>query len=852
MPQKLDLEPVEDTSLDLEPVEETTIAPELDIAPISTEEPTPEKGWLSKAYDSISKVGSAITEPVTEIPSEFARSIAQYIDEPSDVDPSYLSGVKARAKGFARGAVEGAGELVSSLTSPVNLALTALGLGELGAAKKGLTGIASAMRAGTRLASLPVVAHGAYQTARPNATLGERATGLVEVAGGLAGVRKRPITKPKLDLEPIEGPKFTQSLKQTGGKTLGEMKAEADLAKLPETPEFLSKLKFEDKVPSAKLKFEDKLGMPILPRELQGAKPRFNIGQNSYEPQFESDLDKALFIIAQKQKSLRDSSYLKFVMDHTGLEEQEARQLGNQIRQGIKSQLSGQEPGKVKISNIYKKPESITPEAKITIPKLNLEEIQIKATETPKISIKPRYKLDRETGGFIPIDETGKQIGPAQFEGKELRPELAKASKFAKATEKEPGKVQQYYDLARGTMSVDPPFMTSAAFRQAAPLVGTKHWFRSWASAAKSFGSEATHDAIQNSIKEKPLFKSTPGRVGGFETPSYADQVGLKLSDLGKYSQREEALRGQLAERIPVYGKYIRSSNRAYTSFLNNLRADTFETLVNDATKDGLNPQSNLVLGREIAEFVNTATSIGKLGVEIGISKKLSKEFNLERNARLLSNTFFSPRKISSEIRMLNPSTYIMANPFVRKQYLSALVRRIGTWWTIAGLAQMAGASVSKDPTNADFGKIKIGNTRIDPPGGLQQYLVLGSRIAKGGTTSSTSGKFTPFGEGFKPETELSTLAQFGVNRLHPTAKFATDLFNTTNRTPFHLADRIAQSALPMYTQDLVEVLKENPELAPLILGLSGAGLGTQTYEKGSFGKPTFIPEEYDLNIGGR
>lgn len=426
-----------------------------------------------------------------------------------------------------------------------------------------------------------------------------------------------------------------------------------------------------------------------------------------------------------------------------------------------------------------------------------------------------------------------------------------------------PGMAQKLYDLPRGLMSVDPPFMTSAAFRQASPFVGTKPWFSAWKTAAQSYGSKEAAEKINAAIFERPLFKTTIN-ADGEAISSYADKVGLRIGDLAEYAKRDEAIRGELAEKIPLYGKHVAGNNRAFNAFLNTVSADTFENLINDAAKlnragksGGLfggkpvpNPMENLEFGQQIADFVNTALKRGKLGIEMG-----SHEANLEEHARLLSNTFFSPRSISSEIRMLNPSTYATADPFVRKQYLTALVRRVGTWWTMAGLSTIGGATVSTDPTSADFGKIKIGNTRIDPPGGLQQFLVLGTRelpraLGGGGITSTISGQFNPFGTGYKPETRFSTLQQFGINRLHPTAKAAADLLSATQKQPFHVADKSIQLVAPMFADDLMDVARENPELAPLILGLSGSGMGTQSYERGSFGKPTYWPEEYDWNIG--
>ena len=414
----------------------------------------------------------------------------------------------------------------------------------------------------------------------------------------------------------------------------------------------------------------------------------------------------------------------------------------------------------------------------------------------------------------------------------------------------QPSILQKWYDLRRGMMSVDPPFITSAAFRQASSFVGTKRWFKAWGEAVKAYGDKAVADELSNKIMQRRLFRPATDIKTGKLIPSYAERSGLRIGELSKYSARDEAIRGQLAEKVPLYGRHVAGSNRAFNAFLNSVSADTFESMINDAAKLGLDPRRNIHVGKEIAGFVNTTLKRGQLGAEFG-----KHSLNLERHSKLLSNLLFSPRSVSSEIRMLNPSTYINASPLVRKAYTEALVRRVGTWWTMAGLAQLGGASVSKDPTNPDFGKIRIGDTRIDPPGGLQQYLVLGAKLGKGGSTSSTSGQFRPFGKGYKPETRASTIGRFSINRTHPTLKMAIDLLSATERTPFHVTDNILQSAAPMFADDLMEVAKSNPDLAPLILGtalMSGAGMGTQSYTRGEFGKPIYWPEEMDINIGAK
>jgi hypothetical protein len=70
-----------------------------------------------------------------------------------------------------------------------------------------------------------------------------------------------------------------------------------------------------------------------LPKVLAGAKPRYRTSTL----EFESDLDKAAYITAQENKSKGDASYLKFVMDNTGLTEAEVRARGRDIKRSIKN-----------------------------------------------------------------------------------------------------------------------------------------------------------------------------------------------------------------------------------------------------------------------------------------------------------------------------------------------------------------------------------------------------------------------------------------------------------------------------------------------------------------------------------
>lgn len=84
---------------------------------------------------------------------------------------------------------------------------------------------------------------------------------------------------------------------------------------------------------------------PVLPKDLAGAQPRYAYGAKQFKLTFKSDLDKALYIVAQKTKSKADAAYLKFAMDHTGLDEAGTRAAGQKVRDRIKAQAKAADAG---------------------------------------------------------------------------------------------------------------------------------------------------------------------------------------------------------------------------------------------------------------------------------------------------------------------------------------------------------------------------------------------------------------------------------------------------------------------------------------------------------------------------
>ena len=281
----------------------------------------------------------------------------------------------------------------------------------------------------------------------------------------------------------------------------------------------------------------------------------------------------------------------------------------------------------------------------------------------------------------------------------------------------------------------------------------------------------------------------------------------------------EEPFQSGLAEKIPIIGKGVQASSRAYTTYASTLRMGAFKDGIKLAKKMGVDLYENPKAAQDIATVVNTVTGRGDLG-------------RLERISKELNGAFFSPKLMASRLNVLNPAWYVKLRPVARRMALEHLASFAGYAATVVGLAKVSGLEVGVNPTSADFGKIKVGNTRIDLFGGFSQYVRLASQLISGKITSTTSGKVIKIGEGYKPTTRLDVLLRFAEAKEAPVFSFATGLFKGQNwiGEKFNIGKETANRFIPMVIQDFVDIYKDDPSLFPLgFLGVFGAGL--QTYQ---------------------
>jgi hypothetical protein len=664
----------------------------------------------------------AISSPLTTLPSEFAKGVADYIDRPS----LERSPMRARIEGFGAGAIEGVGDLLSSLTSPIDLATTALTGGSSLALKKGLPQIAKLASMGGKAAGGLTALHGAGNVFSPESTMAERGFGLAEMAGGVAGMRHTP-----------------------------GVSAIADSVKTGKTPD---------------------------------------ITAESFGPGF-----------------------------FKGGGPEKAAEIAKGVSQKVEAPVAKTQAQKDYIDK-YEKLRAVPVGTKYTVSASSMTRKQL----TDAIKLGFDYQELAGDGSKIVMKKVRESPQPMMPEP----PEIERNAMM---------------DAANIPRTIMASMDMSAPLRQGIGLIHRKEFWNALPDMFRAWGSEDAYKSIQKGITDDPIFKKRVTADGQVK-PSFAEDVGLKLTDLNDISSREETMLSSIAEKIPG----VRRSNRAYTAFLNKLRADTFKQMTSDfGVVSGTNMRNNVKVGKEIADFVNNATGRGDLR-------------GLESSAKALSTVLFSPRLIASRLNMMakggqalfSPEVYMISKPSVRREYLKSLAAIAGTAGTFTQLMRLGGATVETDPASSDFGKPKIGNTRIDPYGGFQQYIVAMQRLMPqvdlsaiglgeigGKMKSTTTGReYDLTNPQFGQSSQADVLSRFIRSKTNPIINFGWGMLSAqkeisgqkmelTNPNPFENA--LAQRFLPMLVQDVYELINDEvtpPQAKALATFLSTFGMGSQTY----------------------
>lgn len=493
---------------------------------------------------------------------------------------------------------------------------------------------------------------------------------------------------------------------------------------------------------------------------------------------------------------------------------------------------------------VSKTPE--TPELKAERAKrdaLKEEYNTLKDIETPKKSPEEIYLQAYKTRIANNIAELQRRIAEGDFEPKKKKtfadnPEIIKAKfeyqkvkdkyierKFEDSLKREDAIKRGFRRALQGwqiVRSILTGYDLSAVLRQGG-IIATTHPLRAIKATVpmlEALRSEERAFKIDEAIKKRE----------NYENGKY-NAAGLFLSEHGTMlSKMEEATMNLYSKKVP----WLMNFQRAYTTFLNQLRVESFDAMEKTLTKSG--EKATLEEAKAIANYVNIVTGRGDLG-------------RFQVAAPVLSEVFFAPRFVASRLQYpLILGHYTKGTGgFIGKKSVKRLIAFEQARYFIGqavmlGLASAMGGVIETDSKSSDFLKIKIGNTRIDLFSGLLQAMVLASRLIKGETKKGggrivdNRGPNKPFGE---PGT-WGLMGRFLQSKLSPQMSIAGNLIAGEDYVgrPYSLKDTW-KTIVPMTYQDVVPLFKEYGLPGGLGLTmLSILGAGVQNFDENKNERP--------------
>ncbi len=413
-----------------------------------------------------------------------------------------------------------------------------------------------------------------------------------------------------------------------------------------------------------------------------------------------------------------------------------------------------------------------------------------------------------------------------RFFGKELGKELRSGTPLGKRV------FTNILSGANAIRAVQTAFDFSAPFRQGILLIGhPKEFFSNMKPMFRAFSND---EYFKQSMAELATGPQAERRAAA--NLYQADITPPKgQGALAEMSAREEAFMSNLVDRIPG----VRRSQNAFILYLNKLRADVFDNTVAGWDRLGTTTPD---LEEDLARMVNIFTGRGDLGA-------------IDDFVPVLNQAFFSARLLASRVQA--PTLLFRGSKEVRLLAARDLASFIGFGMGIIGLAAAAAEAferqtgkeadfkVEMDPRSTDFGKIRVGQTRLDFWGGFQPIARYAAQIA-------TGQRKTAMGDVI-PADRLSSFSRFLRSKLSPQAGLAVDvaqgetfLGDELTTDPTSLKEQAFNRLTPLFIQDFTEAITEGNAASPFMTIPAAFGASAMTYRTFTEETAAKIAEDFE------
>ncbi len=371
-----------------------------------------------------------------------------------------------------------------------------------------------------------------------------------------------------------------------------------------------------------------------------------------------------------------------------------------------------------------------------------------------------------------------------------------------------------------------------------------KQWAKAWGQSYKAFidfwGSEQSFTSL--------IMKEHLTRAGY----RFGDRHGLKLTALeGGIGELDERFVSRLARKIPIFGHLIQASERAAVVGMNSLRTQVFDNTVREWEGSGKTSEDY----DQLANIVNISTGIGKVG-----STNKQRDKRIKAILPIMTAAFFAPMYTKSRFDILGELGIAAKEAVTKGQSISParkiLVRQM-TKFVAAGmmamfLASLMGADVEEDPRSSDFGKIKLGRTRVDVWAGFQQIARTTAQLL------SAQGKSLRSGEIYT-KNRLDVVGKFIQSKLSPLAGLAVDLASgedflgeplPTFEDKGKLMEYVYSKLAPLVIQDTIEAVQTEGWVGGLSAGAAAFnGIGVQTFERTTQDNLTDLRDKFSIEV---
>ncbi len=375
------------------------------------------------------------------------------------------------------------------------------------------------------------------------------------------------------------------------------------------------------------------------------------------------------------------------------------------------------------------------------------------------------------------------------------------ALKFSRLPASSKGQIVDALNLLRATLASGD---LSATFRQGLILLLTRPQDapRAFWRQLKAFASEKISAEMDDMLAKRPLYESAIR--DGVEFTSF--RKGVRMA------AKEEPFFSNMAERLPM----VRRSERAFTTFLNEMRMGSYEAAHAAMKAQGATAAQMKLMAR----FVNLASGRGILPK------------NLDQYAPVLNTVLFSARYQMSTLQLPRQigRMLLSKNPYMRKEAAKAFITFVGGGATLVGLLNATKVGkVEIDPRSGDFGKIIVGDTRLDIWRGYVQYVRFAAQMLAGERKSA-------YGNMNKAQ-RYDIAFRFLQSKASPALGIMVDLLKGENfmgETLFEgtkgLSKTVRDRVMPLALQDVMDAMEQSGINGIWTAAPATLGIGVLTY----------------------